>query len=244
MGNTVSADEIKSQKKDFEFAKTSVPEVDDIYEKATTLLNDFEGFRIKIQQSIQKAHQLAGTNNLKGQNVIDPIRVMMVCFSSVHGGKLKDVIKFDTGDRVRIILSKATNITDKIWGLYQTVDEFMNIYHRTVEVSPEINQRIESLLVDMSELKKGEFIQNYTSRHFVSRREFDALVERNELTYLKMNKALLEWNNLHLRLGKEYRYILQHMDDLINEADEIGKKANERRINDPHEVFENFFQSS
>lgn len=244
MGNTVSADEIKSQKKDFEFAKSMVPEVDAIYTTASNLLDEFEGYRIKIQQAIQKSHQLAGTNNLKGQNSIDPLRVMLVCFASLYGGSLKDVIKFNTSERVKIVLTKSTNVTDKIWSLYQAIDEFMNIYHRTVEVSPEINQRIESLLVDMSELKKGEFIRNYTSRHFVSRREFDALVEQNELTYLKMNKALLAWNNLHLKLGKEYRYILQHMDELIEEAEQIGKKAYEKRLNDPHEVFENFFQSS
>jgi hypothetical protein len=244
MGNTVKAEEIVSQKKQFEYKTTDVPEVDAIYKRATALLDEFEGYRIKLQERIQQAHTIAGTTQAPDLTAVLPFKVMLSAFSALNHGDVKSVITFDTRERVQINVKKTKDVSDKLWNLYELLNEFMDIYHKTVQLAPDLNDRIEIILMDMSNLNKLVFVKTHTSKNHVSRREFDAVVEHNELTFLAMNKALIEWNNLHLKLGREYRNIIQNLDNHLKEADEVGRDAAEKKITDPAEVYDTFIKTA
>jgi hypothetical protein len=242
MGNNVCHEEIRSEKGDFEFLHTEVPEIDEYFSRVSKMFSEFEGYRIKLQEKLQKAHQLAGTNKLKEPTMVDPFKVMLWSFSAATNGDIKSILDYSTATRVALKFKRSASIPEEAWKLYEAVDEIMSIYHETIEESPRMNQRIENLLLEMSELKKFIYVKNYTMKNHVSRRDFDKVVEKNELAYIAMNKALIEWNNLHLKVGKQYRAILQGLDQHLEEADKIGAKANDQGLKTPQEIFEAFHE--
>ncbi len=242
MGNNVCHEEIRSEVKDFEFVLTEVPEVDEYFSRVSKMFSEFEGYRIKLQEKLQEAHQLAGTNTLKEPTMIDPFNIMLWTFSRLSNGDIKSILDYSTITRVALKFKRPQGTPEDAWKLYEVVDEIMSVYHETIEESPRMNQRIEDLLLEMSDLKKFIYVKNYTMRNHVSRRDFDKVVERNELAYLAMNKALIEWNNLHLKVGKQYRAILQGLDNLLEQADKIGAKAIDQELKEPQEIFQAFHE--
>jgi hypothetical protein len=238
MGQDLSHTEITSQKKQFEFEITHVPEIDEILNRVTKVFSDYEGYRIKLQERLKKANQLAGTQNEKNSCFAHPFKILLSAISAGSQGNIRSVLQYSTEGRVRLRLKKTKDMTESTGQLFQLLDEFMDIYNQTVNLGPEMCKKISSLLREVSDLQKDLFARKYTAKNFVSRREFDRAIELNEYTYLSLNKELIIWNKLHLALGNEYRGIVQKLDDLIDGSNVVGSQASQQGIHEPREIFQ------
>jgi len=239
MGNVHNSrikNEIEWPRNEYGYLKTKIPAIDSLFERAGRLFDDFEMYRISIRQKLQKAHEIAGTDQLENPPILSPFRILLWTYSATFDGNLKKNFHLVTEPYFTFEIPKTEAVNNSTFELLKACDDVLKTFSEASNAVPILTQRAVEIYEEINDLNKPENLKLIGLEAGVAVNDFEWIVEKNSDMFTNFYNFMFTWNDIHLSMGQEFTNLITNINNYLKEADLVGKEALPKRIKEPKEM--------
>jgi len=213
-----------------------------LFERAGRLFDDFETYRISIRQKLQKAHEIAGTDQLKEPPILHPFKIMLWAYAAAAEGNLKKHFHLVTEPYFTFELPKIDNMNHNTLELFKVCDELLKTFSDASNAAPLITQRAFEIYEEINNANKPESLRIFAMEAEVAVKDIEWIIEKNSDMFANFYNFMFTWDDIHLMMGQEFSHMIENINSLVKEADVIGKEAFIKNVRDPKDILIHFQQ--
>jgi len=237
MGCGKSKDANESKTVEYKPKKTNVADADAFFEKFEPLVKQLEDIRVKIQDSREKAINIAGTNKVKNETerFQTAVQVFLWSVSAGHDGKIQ-AARPQTFDQDPYFSIDTKNCVDQVKELNTHVTEFIS----TAPTAPETFQRIFTEITNIA----GQAVDTLNkvkeaTKDLPLKERTDAVsnAASNSTALTALKTKLTQLQPQVKSASEDVKKITANLKDWISKADEVGENAFKSRHLTPSVIF-------
>jgi len=234
--------EIKTPEIQSVFKKTSIPQYDSFYEILNTAFERAEKIRSDILSVKRRCERITNTFKLKdSDNFINDIKVFVWSLSVNAGGDIQKFHVRTTTDLPYLLMDESLIISLANKALYEIYKEYMKLSTNSFRQVRDIMTEVDNKEGKIKEMTKNLGKEETNGKISIfKRRSLKKTLQENKkiyLTALEKTKELLAHTE---KLKNEVETNVKLLNDIIQTADVIGKKAVSMGITDPKDIFDKF----
>jgi hypothetical protein len=239
------ADEREARKIDYDFEWTRVPKFDDFFNTASTVLEKAEGIREGLQDAREDGAEFADTWKLKEYTYNDTVKVMFWALSANAGGDIKKANVNVSEEAPFVHLEYYDGL---LWETRELADTFQAFLKSIVEgpgALIKIVEEVNNIVGQTSDLAQNgaQYAKDANLGGLDAIRAVNAL--RKNIAKLTTNAAKLkELPNLCKDGATDFKKLVPEIKKIVNECDEVGKKAAADKVLKPKDIFAKYHQGA
>jgi hypothetical protein len=239
------ADEREARKIDYDFEWTRVPKFDDFFNTASTVLEKAEGIREGLQDAREDGAEFADTWKLKEYTYNDTVKVMFWALSANAGGDIKkaNVNVSEEAPFVHLeyydgLLWETRELADTFQAFLKSIVEGPGALVKIVEEVTSLVEQTKDLMTNGANYAKDSGLGGLDAIRAVN-----AL--RKNVTKLSVNvPKVKELPTLCKDGAADFKKLVPEIRKILNECDEVGKKAAADKVLKPKDIFAKYHQGA
>jgi len=243
MGNENSnpyINEHKWPKNSLGFFITHSQEVDEIFQEAGDLFDDFEFLRLQIKHKLQKVHELAGTKKLKKPSILNPIKIFLWSIASISQGDVEKSVIKNPETALTFQLQEEFKVHTRTWLLFESLEDLLSSFKKARSESLKIASRVSEIFTKIEAIKDINYINSEAENYQISKTSLAAKIEKNHQTFNNMYKMMFASEEFCAEIKEDYFHFLDNIQRFINEANSMGPTLYKKKLTNPKHIFEFF----